>query len=160
MDDRVYAHGVAVRVAALNAGCVGGIGSIAAVAAALAGYSAVAWAVVVAAVIVLISALMVAVSMGSGRIADIIGGAYVLVYLAKIALIVAALVVVQSLGGIDRQAFLVAVATGIVVSLIADTIAVVTHPVPDYAQVEPIPWEEQAESSPEKGEGDVVVDPL
>ena len=130
MDDRVYAHGVAVRVAALNAVCVGGIGCIAAVVAALAGYSAVAWAVMVAAVIVLISALMVAVSM------------------------------VQSLGGIDRQAFLVAVATGIVVSLIADTIAVVTHPVPDYAQVEPIPWEEQAESSPEKGEGDVVVDPL
>ena len=113
--------GVLLRVAAWNAGVVGGAGSAVAVAFVVAGRAAAAAGIGIGAWLVAGSAALSAAVAGRAGHA---GAAAGFAYAVKLLLLVGVAFAASRIGSVDRLALLAAVAVGLVVSLAVDALVV------------------------------------
>lgn len=161
--DSRYARTVGKRFAMLSLAIVGGGGVLATLAAFAFGSAAGAIGVFLGGAVGVLADLSTGVligterKVGTGRKAKVRAVLIVVGYLAKIAIVVALVVLIQSLSTVvDRQFFLVALAVAIVVSLIVLTIVVFSTPTPDYTNIAPLPWGKDPKNESTDG-GDGVV---
>ena len=150
-EDRLYARGVSRRLASANTAVIGGLALVVALVAFVNGDGAAAWGILAAGAIVVGSAVVMAFLVGREQRHKAGGAVSVGVYVIKMAVLLGLIAGIQAVPGIDRSVFLLAIAAATVITLVVDSVVVLTYPIPTYSDVEALPWDDDTDDDAESG---------